>query len=115
METIRGPLYYNPNMRTSMTLFFLAGFVGGIIRGILGLIKYTMSYKDVSIRPRYFIGMILASGFIGVTAAWAIDAVDFTIAGIITTSPAFALIVGYAGGDFLENVFKLVAGKKILS
>ncbi len=98
-----------------MSLFFIAGFAGGIIRGFVGLVKYTMSYKDVAIRPRYFIGMILASGIVGVAAAWAIDAIDITIAGIVTTSPAFALIVGYAGGDFLDTAFKTIAGKKLLS
>lgn len=97
-----------------MTLFFLAGFAGGIIRGFLGLIKYTMSYKDVEIRPRYFIGMVLASGLVGLAATWALDAVEFSVVGIETTSPAFALIVGYAGGDFLENLFKLITGKKLL-
>jgi len=106
--------YYLNNRRTHMAPFFIAGFAGGIIRGFVGLIKYTMSYKDVTIRPLYFIGMILVSGLIGAAAAWTIDAIDITIAGVTTTSPAFALIAGYAGGDFLENLFKTIAGKKLI-
>ncbi len=104
-----------PHSHPFMSLFFLAGFTGGIVRGLVGLIKYSMSYKDVELRPRYFVGMITASGLIGVAAAWAIDAIEVTVAGITTTSPAFALIAGYAGGDFLDTVFKTIAGKKLLS
>jgi len=28
--------------------------------------------------------------------------------GVETLSPAIAVIVGYAGGDFIENIFKII-------
>ena len=38
-----------------MATFFIAGFIGGAIRGIVGIIKYAFSYKEVKIN-----GFILA-------------------------------------------------------
>jgi len=62
-----------------MEIFFIAGFIGGVLRGIVGLIKYSTSYKDVKIRPWYFIGMVLFSGILGSIAAWIVRdlGVDF--------------------------------------
>ena len=41
-----------------MEIFFIAGFIGGVLRGIVGLIEYSTLYKDVKIRPWYFVGMV---------------------------------------------------------
>ena len=91
-----------------MFLFFLAGFLGGLIRGIVGILKYIYSYKDVPIKWGYFIGTAIVSGLIGLTAAWIVQELGIAFVGAQTISPAIALIVGYAGGDFLENVFKII-------
>jgi len=48
-----------------MVTFFIAGFIGGAIRGIVGIIKYILSYKDVKIRWLYFGGITAVSGLIG--------------------------------------------------
>jgi len=97
-----------------MYMFFIAGFVGGIIRGAVGIIKYTLSYKDVQMRWGYFTGTAVVSGLIGLVSAWVIHELGVAFVGIEEMSPAIALIVGYAGGDFLENIFKIVTKQPIL-
>ena len=87
--------------------FLIAGFIGGVLRGAVGLVKYIASYKDVEIRPYYFIGSVLLSGLIGYVAAWAIKDIANIFVGIETAPTSFALIAGYAGGDLIENLFKI--------
>ena len=48
------------------------------------------------------------------TAAWIIRDMGASFEGIKGLSPAIALIVGYAGGDFFENIFKVLMKKPIL-
>jgi len=52
-----------------MAVFFLAGFIGGVIRGLLGIVKHTLSYKDVKIRWWYFGTVAVISGLIGLLSA----------------------------------------------
>jgi hypothetical protein len=47
-------------------------------------------------------------------AAGVIRDMGVTFEGIVGLSPAIALVVGYAGGDFLENIFKVLMKKPIL-
>jgi len=54
------------------------------------------------------------SGLIGLTSAWVVKELGITFMGAEQLSPAIALIVGYAGGDFLENIFKIIAKEPIL-
>ena len=91
-----------------MIPFIVAGFVGGIIRGVVGLTKYSLSYKDVPFRPWYFAGMALISGAIGAVAAWVTNDLGIAFLGLTTLPPAMAVIIGYAGGDFFENIFKII-------
>jgi hypothetical protein len=87
--------------------FFGAGLIGGLLRGGMGLFKYTTSYKDVKIRPYYFGGMVILTGVIGWVSAWvARDALRIFL-DLETVPVSFALIAGYAGGDFIENIFKI--------
>ncbi len=88
--------------------FFFFGFLGGVIRGIVGLVKYIQSYKDVEIRPKYFTGTVLISGLIGLTAAWITHDMGISFLGLEKLPLSLALIIGYAGGDFLENIFKII-------
>ena len=97
-----------------MATFFIAGFLGGAIRGIVGILKYAFSYKDVKIKWLYFGGMTAVSGLIGLSCAWIILELGLAFEGITGLSPAIALISGYAGGDFLENIFKVLMKKPIL-
>ncbi len=97
-----------------MFVFFFFGFLGGVIRGVVGIVKYTLSYKDVQMRWGYFGGTALVSGLVGLASAWVVKELGITFLGAETLSPAIALIVGYAGGDFLENVVKIITKEPIL-
>lgn len=88
---------------------FIAAFGGGFIRGLVGFIKHQFSYKNVPFRPKYFIGMMFVSGLIGMVATIAIKELGFTLFGQFT--PALAFVIGYAGGDFVENIYKIIIKK----
>ena len=92
-----------------MISIILAAFGGGILRGLVGFVKYQFSYKEVKFRPYYFLGMVFASGVIGTVATLAIKEIGFTLLGAFT--PALAFIIGYAGGDFIENIYKIIIKK----
>jgi len=92
-----------------MFYIFIAAFGGGFIRGLVGFIKHQFSYKDVKFKPGYFVGTMMASGIIGLVAVWAIKGVGFTLEDAF--SPALAFIIGYAGGDFIENIYKIIVKK----
>lgn len=92
-----------------MIIIFMAAFGGGILRGLVGFVKYQFSYKEVKFRPYYFLGTMFASGAIGVVATLAIKEIGFTLLGSFT--PALAFIIGYAGGDFIENIYKIIIKK----
>lgn len=94
------------------TSIFIAAFGGGLIRGLVGFIKHQFSYKNVPFRPGYFIGTMMASGIIGLLAVLAIKGVGLTFADAF--SPALAFIIGYAGGDFIENIYKIIIKKSSL-
>lgn len=94
------------------TYVFIAAFGGGFVRGLVGFIKHQFSYKNVSFRPKYFIGMMFVSGLVGMVAAIAIKELGFTLFGGFTSALAF--VIGYAGGDFLENIYKIIIKKSSL-
>lgn len=97
-----------------MFSFLIAGLFGGILRGLVGIIKYSTSYKDIDIRPWYFAGMVAVSGVIGITTAWVIHDMGAEFLGLEKVTPAIALVVGYAGGDLLENIYKILTRKESL-
>ena len=90
----------------------IAGFFGGIIRGIVGFIKHFYSYKSVNFKLSKFLGMSFLSGIIGLIAAAAVKELGFKFQGFFT--PALSFIVGYAGGDFIENIYKIILKKSSL-
>ncbi len=92
----------------------LAGFAGGVVRGLVGFIKHQFSYKNVPFHLGYFLSMALLSGIIGLLAAVAVKGVGFTLQGGVFT-PSLSFIVGYAGGDFIENIYKILIKKSSLS
>ncbi len=95
-------------------LIFIAGFGGGALRGLVGFIKHQFSYKNVEFRLPYFIAMMFLSGVIGLLTAMVIKEIDLTFLGLNYLTPALAFIIGYAGGDFLENVYKIIIKKPSL-
>jgi len=90
----------------------ISGFGGGVVRGLVGFIKHQFSYKNVPFDLPYFLGMAFLSGMIGLLSAMAMKEVGFTLEGVF--SPALSFIVGYAGGDFIENVYKIIIKKSSL-
>jgi len=87
----------------------IAGFGGGVVRGLVGFIKHQYSYKNIGFNLPYFLIMTFLSGIIGVLTAATAKGL-----GISEFSPALALVVGYAGGDFIENVYKIIVKKPSL-
>jgi hypothetical protein len=83
------------------SLILLFGFLGGVIRGLVGFIKHQFSYKDVSFNLNYFLAMMFLSGIIGLIVAYVFK----------QESLVFCFVVGYAGGDFIENVYKTIKAK----
>ena len=51
----------------------IAGFGGGILRGLIGFVKHQFSYKNVGFKLPYFLAMMFLSGVIGVMSAFAIN------------------------------------------
>lgn len=91
----------------------ISGFGGGVIRGLVGFIKHQYSYKNVGFNVPYFFGMSFLSGVIGVLCAAAVKELGMTFFGSLVT-PATAFIIGYAGGDFVENIYKIILKKPSL-
>ena len=89
-----------------MLYIFIAAFGGGVLRGLVGYIKYQFSYKEVKFRPYYFLATLFISGVIGLVAGVAVKEIGFSWLGSFT--PALAFIIGYAGGDFIENIYKIM-------
>jgi len=92
-----------------MLVVFAAAFAGGVLRGLVGFVKHQLSYKEVKFRLPYFLGTVFISGVIGAFASLAIKEIGFTLLG--SFSPALSFIIGYAGGDFLENIYKIIIKK----
>lgn len=95
-------------------LILIAGFGGGAIRGLVGFIKHQYSYKNVGFHLPYFFAMMFLSGIIGLLTAVSIKELGMTFLGVDSISPVLALIVGYAGGDFIENIYKIIVKKPSL-
>ena len=94
------------------TQILIAAFGGGAVRGIVGFIKHKYSYKNVKFDLSYFIGMMFMSGMVGLLSATAVNQTGLTFLGSFT--PALGFIVGYAGGDFIENIYKIIIKKSNL-
>lgn len=92
-------------------VILLAGFGGGVVRGLVGFVKHQFSYKDVGFKWGYFLGMMSLSGVIGFVVTLAVNELSRSALGAGSIAPALAIIVGYAGGDLLENLYKIIAAR----
>lgn len=90
-------------------LIFIFAFFGGVVRGLTGFIKHQFAYKNVPFKWKYFLGMSLLSGIVGFVVVAAIKDLGFTYNN--TFGWSLAVIIGYAGGDFIESVYKIIIGK----
>jgi hypothetical protein len=89
----------------------LAGFLGGMVRGVVGYIKHQYKFKNVKFDPGYFIGMSVLSGITGFMIAAAVENAGIGVLGIDRLSPGLAFIAGYAGGDFIEGIYEIIFKK----
>jgi ABC-type thiamin/hydroxymethylpyrimidine transport system permease subunit len=92
------------------TFVLIAGFGGGVVRGLMGYVKHQYSYKNVGFDLPYFLTMMIISGVMGLLVAAAVKelASDVLTVGFST---AVAFVAGYAGGDFLESLYKVIIKK----
>jgi len=88
----------------------IAGFGGGLVRGTVGYLKHQYDYKNVGFDSKYFFGTSFLSGIIGLLVAIAIREIGI-IESIESFSPAMGFIIGYAGGDFVDGVYKIILNK----
>lgn len=91
-----------------MIILLVAGGFGGVVRGLMGFLKHRLSYKDVEFKPLYFLGTVGLSALIGATVTWALVGSGLKLPLVDQINPALAFIVGYAGGDFIENLYKIL-------
>lgn len=89
----------------------LAGFGGGLVRGLVGFSKHISASKKAKFNSLYFFSTIAVSGFIGLGVAAVAGGLGATFPGSGELTPALAAVIGYAGGDFLENIYKIIAKK----
>ena len=95
-------------------LILIAGFGGGALRGLVGFLKHQFAYKNVRFEITYFLAMMFLSGMIGLLTAVAVKEAGVTFLGLDYLNPPLAFIIGYAGGDFLENLYKIIVKKSSL-
>ena len=79
-----------------LLIYLLAGFSGGIIRDLVGFVKNKTIEKADHFKPQYFLITILISGIVGAAAGALAD-----------TEWQVSFLAGYAGTDFIENLYKI--------
>ncbi len=80
---------------------FIAGFLGGLIRGLLGISKHVRVTGKTKISHAYMAVTLLTSGAIGLL-----------VGVFISEDVRFALLAGYAGTDFMESLFQIKMRKR---
>lgn len=94
----------DPNFNFAM-LQFLAGGLGGLVRGIVGI------YKSYTANPKTFVfdwKIFAISIFVSVITG--------QMAGIIFNGEwRSSLLAGYAGSDFLESLYKIKFNEMVKS
>ena len=86
---------------SKIVLILLAGAIGGLLRGVLGIAKELVTKKEVKINWLWFSISVLIAAILGmITASFFLD------------DTRLALIGGYAGTDFLEGLMSLLLKNK---
>lgn len=83
-------------------IYILAGFLGGVIRGLVGFVKNKTIAKADHFKPSYFLVTILIAGIVGAAAGALAD-----------TEWQVSFLAGYAGTDFIENLYKIKLANKL--
>lgn len=81
-----------------MMIFAASGFLGGIARALVGILKGRETYKEeFKMRWSKIIFTIMASGIIGLCAGLLVNDLDYRV----------AILAGYAGTDMIESLYKM--------
>ncbi len=80
----------------------LFGFIGGLTRAFVGILKYRLPKKKGKFKPIELAFTIIASGIIGLFCGLLV-ATDFKL----------SLLAGYAGTDLIEGIYKIRRKQKI--
>ncbi len=78
----------------------LFGAIGGLIRALVGLLKYYRIDKNTKFKINYFLVTLVVSALIGTFVSLAFSA-----------SYIISLVIGYAGTDLLENLVRILKRK----
>ena len=95
-------MYNKSKIMERYLIYILAGFLGGIIRGLVGFVKNKAIEKADHFKPSYFVVTILIAGIVGAAAGALAD-----------TEWQISFLAGYAGTDFIENMYKIKIGKNV--
>ncbi len=90
--------------------YIIMGLLGGILRGLVGYTKYLTAYKKVKFNLLYFSITIGISALVGGISGYLFENI---MAGMVMNN-FYAFIAGYAGGDFIENAFRIIFKKPTL-
>lgn len=101
-------------MDTFYISIILAGFGGGAVRNLVGFAKQ-FSFTKPQFDIKYFLMTMVTSGAIGLIAAVVTKELDISILGISGFTPAIAFLVGYAGGDLMDNLYKIILRKPAIA
>lgn len=96
-----------------IVLILIAGFGGGVVRGLVGFTKHQFKFKNVKFDLKYFLATMFISGIVGLLTVAAVKGVEVDLLAF-RVGPAIAFIAGYAGGDFIENLYKILFKKTSL-
>jgi uncharacterized membrane protein YeaQ/YmgE (transglycosylase-associated protein family) len=89
-------MYNKLEIMEKYLIYILAGFLGGIIRGLVGFVKNKTIEKTDHFKPSYFVITILIAGIVGAAAGALAD-----------TEWQISFLAGYAGTDFIESLYKI--------
>ena len=84
-------------MVADIVLTVFAGFLGGLIRAAVGILKWQTRAptKRMKFSAHYLVASVLLAGLLGVVAGL-----------YIQNDPRFAVLAGYAGTDFIEGLYR---------
>lgn len=97
-----------------MEAVILFGALGGVARGLVGYMKHFQAYKNVEFSWSYFGMSVGISAAVGLAVVWALVGANITLIEGMAINPALAFIIGYAGGDAIENIFKILLKKPVI-